>query len=451
MNKLSAKVSPCSTPPPGTLHTASTSEADVRSEECVSEQESAPSQCPCRCSVTAMLRLVAGVVLGVGIATAWVWAAHSAKQTLTQFNAPFFIFWFCSSWNLLMFPLYYAGHLLTEKPREKPRVQFRRCLRFLGDGEVTVRMLLRFSAPFSVFWSVSGFLYLRALSRTSVTDCSAVMCCNSAFTFLLTWICLKERFLGVRVVAVILSITGIVMLAYSDGFYSDSITGVALAVGSASCSALYNVLYRKRVGTLDPGPASILLCCVGLCVIVVHSWVCVLLYVTHMEFWDPSEPVPWNTLCTTASLLLVFNVLVNMGGVCTYPALISLGVLLTVPTSAAVDVWVLEAPPLSDMRSLALGLISAAFLLLLFPEDWDQKTLQWISSWRNPALEISVTLHPNRSVSVVTFLQGGSRAGAEPVPKNWLSAMKTGSSVAPTLCQSRTKSCLLQGLEAGLA
>ncbi|XP_046716775.1 solute carrier family 35 member F4 isoform X3 [Silurus meridionalis] len=291
MNKLSAKVSPCSTPSPAALHTTSTSEMDVKSEECVLMQDAGASDRPCRNPLRTMLRVVVGVVLGVVMAT--------------------------TIWNLLMFPLYYTGHYLSYTHRDTPTAHFRRCVRFLGDGEVTVRMMLRFSAPFSLLWCVSGFLYLRALSTISVTDCSSVMCCNSAFTFLLSWICLKERFLGVRVVAVILSITGIVMLAYSDGFYSDSITGVALGVGSASCSALYNVLYRKRVGTLDPAPASVVLCCVGLCALVLHSWVCVLLYVTHVEFWPPSQPMPWNTLCTTASLLLVFNVLVNMGGVCT--------------------------------------------------------------------------------------------------------------------------------------
>ena len=45
-----------------------------------------------------------------------------------------------------------------------------------------------------------------------------------------------------QIVAAILSITGIVMLAYADGFYSESIKGVALAVGSASTSAIYKVL-----------------------------------------------------------------------------------------------------------------------------------------------------------------------------------------------------------------
>lgn len=38
-----------------------------------------------------------------------------------------------------------------------------------------------------------------------------------------------------------MAITGIVMMAYADGFQGDSIIGVAYAVGSASTSALYKV------------------------------------------------------------------------------------------------------------------------------------------------------------------------------------------------------------------
>lgn len=44
-----------------------------------------------------------------------------------------------------------------------------------------------------------------------------------------------------KIVAAIMAITGIVMMAYADGFHGDSIIGVALAVGSASTSALYKV------------------------------------------------------------------------------------------------------------------------------------------------------------------------------------------------------------------
>lgn len=38
-----------------------------------------------------------------------------------------------------------------------------------------------------------------------------------------------------------MAITGIVMMAYADNFHTDSIIGVAFAVGSASTSALYKV------------------------------------------------------------------------------------------------------------------------------------------------------------------------------------------------------------------
>lgn len=52
-----------------------------------------------------------------------------------------------------------------------------------------------------------------------------------------------------QIVAAIMAITGIVMMAYADGFHGDSFVGVALAVGSASTSALYKVrpLSRRQI------------------------------------------------------------------------------------------------------------------------------------------------------------------------------------------------------------
>ncbi|KAL7848524.1 hypothetical protein AOLI_G00232420 [Acnodon oligacanthus] len=213
-----------------------------------------------------------------------------------------------------------------------------KCSRFLGDGDLTLRLVLKGAAPFSLLWSVSGYLHLLSLCRISISDGSAVLCCSHAFAFLLSWIGLKDRFMGVRIVAAILSITGIVMLAYADGFHSNSITGVALGVGSASTLAFYKVLFRKRVGEVGPGAVCVLLSCV------------------------------------------VFNVLVNLGGVVSYPALISLGILLTIPASAAVDWCMSITLVVSNVRGAAFGIISAGFLLLLLPEDWDERALRWFGT-----------------------------------------------------------------------
>ncbi|KAG2469273.1 S35F4 protein, partial [Polypterus senegalus] len=119
----------------------------------------------------------------------------------------------------------------------------------------------------------------------------------------------------VEIVAAILSITGIVMMAYADGFHSDSIIGVALAVGSASSSALYKV---------------------------------------------------------------TFNLLVNFGIALTYPTLISVGVFLSVPVNSAVDLCLQTTEEFSKVRLAATGIIGLGFLLLLLPEEWDETALRCI-------------------------------------------------------------------------
>ncbi|XP_077098770.1 solute carrier family 35 member F4 [Siphateles boraxobius] len=394
MNKLSAKISPSSGPLPITIHLHKpASEKDPQEQNLVEDESDVerPSKRWCtRWPFQAVRRVTCGLILGACVAVSWAWGTHSAKETLIKHPTPFFIIWFCSIWNILFFPFYYLCHLLTEKQKQLPTTEFRKCSQFLGE-ELTVRIVLKGAAPFSVLWSLSGYLYLLALCRISKVDVSAVICCSQAFTFLLSWIGLKDRFMGVRVVAAVLSITGIVMLVYGDGFHSDSITGVALGVGSASTSALFKVLFRKRVGNVHPGPASVLLSCVGLCSFVLHSWVCVLLYFTHVEYWPPSQHIPWDKLCVMASLMLVFNLLVNLGGMFTYPSLISLGILLTIPASAAVDTFVTGTLHISHVRAAAASIISAGYLMLQLPENWDESTLRWLSAlWRGNWREDSV-------------------------------------------------------------
>ncbi|KAJ7996346.1 hypothetical protein DPEC_G00236150 [Dallia pectoralis] len=373
MKKLTAKVSPSS---------PLTDLPDIRTptlQEDVERQHGC-RVCYARCALRAVRRAVWGLLLGCCVALAWAGATHYAKQSLGKFPAPFFMTWFCGSWNIFLFPLYYLVHALgaLEWPWPGPRAHFRQCSGFLVAENITVTGLLKSAAPFSVLLSFSGYLYLQALRRISAGDASAVLCCSQAFVFLLSWIGLNDRFMGVRIVAVILSITGIVMMAYADGFHSDSITGVALGVGSASTAAFYKVLLRKRMGEVQPGEASVLLSCVGLCTCVLHSWVCVLLYLTHLEYWPPTQSIPWDTLSMVAILLLAFSVLVNLGSVIASPVLISLGMLLSIPANTAVDFYVAAARPISQVRMSAVGVIGMGYLLLLLPEDWDNSIFHQI-------------------------------------------------------------------------
>lgn len=77
----------------------------------------------------------------------------------------------------------------------------RECSRIFGEDGLTLKLFLKRTAPFSILWTLTNYLYLLALKKLTATDVSALFCCNKAFVFLLSWIVLKDRFMGVRVIA----------------------------------------------------------------------------------------------------------------------------------------------------------------------------------------------------------------------------------------------------------
>lgn len=98
-------------------------ESSVRDDD--EESEAETRDCCTRCPLRAMRKLTWGVVLGGCVALSWAGATHSAKQALAGLHAPYFITWFCSVWNLLLFPIYYLGHLLGAEQRQWPTSCFR--------------------------------------------------------------------------------------------------------------------------------------------------------------------------------------------------------------------------------------------------------------------------------------------------------------------------------------
>ncbi|XP_067877802.1 solute carrier family 35 member F4 [Heterodontus francisci] len=347
-------------------------------------------------------RLLRGLALAACLAASWAGTTQLAKAALRDLDAPFFIAWHSTSWNLLLFPMYCVSRLLTSRERRSPLKQFSECSHFLREDVFSLRSLLKQTAPFNILWMLSNYLYLMALRNISTTDTSALFCCNKAFVFLLSWIVLKDRFMGVRIVAVILSITGIVMIAYADGFRRDSIVGVALVVGSASTSALYKVLFKLLLGSVRFGEVTLFLTALGTFNLLFFTWVSVVLYVTRVEHWPSARDLPWDQLCGLAALLLVFNVLVNCGVAVTFPALVSLGVFLSIPVNAATDVYRGVVLGLGNVRLAALLVLCIAFLLLLLPEEWDSISLELLTKLRGE----TVKEEPGPESA-----EGGSQAG----------------------------------------
>uniref|UniRef100_A0A8C1BK83 Solute carrier family 35 member F3a n=2 Tax=Cyprinus carpio TaxID=7962 RepID=A0A8C1BK83_CYPCA len=316
-------------------------------------------------------RALWGVAVVICICVSWTGCTQLAKITIRRLNVPFTLTWFSTSWNCAIFPLYYLGHLCCSKDRQTPRQRFRECCQFLGDDVLSLRMLLSRVAPFGVLWTLTSYLYLQGLRRIPATDACALFCCSRAFVFLISWIVLRERFMGVRIVAAILAIGGIVMMTYADGFHSYSVIGISLVVGSASTAAIYKVLFKLVLGSAKLGEAAVYLTVLGGANLVFISAVPLILLLMGAEDFVSHRDLPWPSICGMSALLLVFNFLLNFGVLITLPTLISLGVVLSVPLNAVIDRYMCEIQ-LNSVRIIAVSIICLGFLLLLLPEDWDQ-------------------------------------------------------------------------------
>lgn len=98
----------------------------------------------------------------------------------------------------------------------------RECCRFFGDDGLTPKVFVTKVAPFGLLWILTNYLYLQALRKINTTDASVLFCCNKAFVFLLSWIVLRDRFMGVRVspsacVASRANMDNVVFLLFDNG------------------------------------------------------------------------------------------------------------------------------------------------------------------------------------------------------------------------------------------
>ncbi|KAG9338364.1 hypothetical protein JZ751_025923, partial [Albula glossodonta] len=321
-----------------------------------------------------MCKALWGVAVVTCVCSTWTGCTQLAKVTFRQYKAPFTLTWFAGTWNCLFFPLYYMAHLCRTRERLTPQQCFRECYRIFGGDGLTVKVFMVRLAPFGLLWTLTHYLYLQALCKLSPTDASALFCCNKAFMFLLSWIVLRDRFMGVRIVAAIFAIAGIVMMTYADGFQSRSVIAISLAVASASTSAIYKVLFKMIMGCATFGEMALCVSILGAANFIFVSLVPVILYFTGVEHFSSPSDIPWGCLCGVAGLLLVFNLLVTFGIAITYPVLISLGTVLSVPVNALVDLHTCEIR-FHMVRIIAMALICLGFVLLLLPEDWDQSLL----------------------------------------------------------------------------
>ncbi|XP_046362963.1 solute carrier family 35 member F4-like [Haliotis rufescens] len=354
--------------------TATATEASSAWEDV--ENPAAPAQAykPC-CEFTEFHRkCLWGVLLAILIAVTWV-AFSELAQNASQpgFDAPFALSYFCTMWVTMFFPAYLL--LVNVRGRKSPKDILRDGLRiFQGPDEFKRGPFVGKTAIFCLVWSVTVFTYIKALGLLAAADATALYATNQSFVYMLSWIVLFEKFVAMRILAMIFSITGIVLFAYVDGFGSQAMWGVVVAVAASAGIATYKVLLKKLVGAATLGQISLFLTLIGT-INTACLWPIVLaLYYTGVEVIDWNQ-LPWQFICPTAALTVVYQILINYVAVLTYPLFTGLGLAVAIPLCAVADsVW--KGREFSGMKIAALVLICIGLLLILLPENWHEVILK---------------------------------------------------------------------------
>lgn len=157
---------------------------------------------------------------------------------------------------------------------------------------------------FCLLWLLTTYLYTLSLRALLATDVMALFATNVASVYLLSWVILHEKFVGVRIVAVILCDTGIALLAYMDGIKGNpTLAGVVLAALAAAGYAVFKVMFRKVMGDPPVAQIAFTFSVIGFLNAAILWPVCIALYFSGAET-TPSETLPWIILLIASVLLL---------------------------------------------------------------------------------------------------------------------------------------------------
>ncbi|XP_055327830.1 putative thiamine transporter SLC35F3 [Paramacrobiotus metropolitanus] len=319
--------------------------------------------------------LVLGLLCIGGIAISSALLNYYAKNTsTTYFHAPLFLIWFRSNWRISAFPIFVVLRKVYD-------FLFKRC----GVKQETVKDLVKNGTKIYGGRKISAkifFIDIALLSTISIAvqyltfapyhfvwagNGTALNASNVAWVYILSVIILGVDIMPVKILGVLCSLIGVVLLAYHEGFTNPDWESAVMMILGAMITAVYQVLYKKRIGgTTDLGQITFSVSTLA-CFTLFTMWPIVLiLYLTKAERWE-WESIPWDIVCKNSAASMAFNYLINLGVAWTNPVYTSLGFLLAVPLAHFFDAS-LAHKQFAPVETAGTVMIGMGFVVIVFAD-----------------------------------------------------------------------------------
>nr|CAD7431277.1 unnamed protein product [Timema monikensis] len=256
----------------------------------------------------------------------------------------------------------------------------------LRAGEVARRAASKFpiqtvakiALMFCLLWFVANYTYQIALKETEAGIVTVLSSTSSLFTLVLAALFpsnLGDRFTLSKLVAVCISILGLVLVSLSDlGVEVTVPTGAILALVSAFFYAAYLVFLRRKVDHEDKMDIPLFFGFVGLFNLLLLWPVFFLLHYCEWEVFEWPSHHQWAFLLLNGLVGTVLSEVLWLWGCFLTSSLIAtIAISLTIPMSMFADVVFkhVQYSPLFYLGTLPMFVAFFAVTLLAHYENWD--------------------------------------------------------------------------------
>ncbi|KAF6135793.1 hypothetical protein GIB67_028649 [Kingdonia uniflora] len=222
------------------------------------------------------------------------------------------------------------------------------------------------------FWFLAQLTFNFSLKYTTVTSNTILSSASSLFTFLVSLVCLGEKFTWVKLVSVLLCMAGTIIVSMGDSetglsaVATKPLLGDILCLISAALYAVYITLIRKKIPDDDDdkhGHASMaqFLGYLGVFNLLIFLPVALILNFTKLE---PFHVLSWKQFGLIVAKGLLDNVLSDYlwakAVLLTTTTVATAGLTIQVPLAAIVDSLTGHAPHLMDYLGAAAVMVGFA-------------------------------------------------------------------------------------------
>ncbi|XP_055337758.1 putative thiamine transporter SLC35F3 isoform X2 [Paramacrobiotus metropolitanus] len=316
-------------------------------------------------------RVILSIALVLGATGTSIAESQLAKQSYSEdFNAPFLMMYTSQMIRVWIFPLFLliSGAVTFAKRRsfgfEK---QINKAILVYGPEGVTLLSLFKVTVVLGASSIVSLGLYMSTLSYISPSESTTLMTSQIAIVYVISIIFLHQRILLVKIIATVVSFTGVALTAYVKGFQSDSITGIAVTLVAATFYAVNQVYLKYVLKTAKLGQITLYMSSTAI-FILMFGWVFPLtLWIAGMETWS-FDSVPWGWIAGSGGATLATAIIVNYGISVATPFFMSMYNLLRIPINNLIDAYA-RGQTFAELEIVGAVLIAIGFIFIVLPDD----------------------------------------------------------------------------------